>query len=312
MASRYHSIATGLLGAALVGGVAGLALPAAAAPGLVGDLYVSGDISNHVLEFQGTTGAYQGIFCIPVGSSGAMSVHFNAAGTRMLVGSTSGGVEERDATTGAWIKTYAPAGGWQWGALYAPNGNVFIGSITTNDVREYNSVTGALVQFICPVLGPADMRIGPNGNLYICSYGGGFVLEVNATNGNFVSTWALPFGALANDIAFLPNGEILVTAMRTDVVYRYDAAHNLLGSFSNAFWGNPHGIVLSPWNGHILVSDGVTGQVHEFDPVTFAEINAAFLVPPPGDKIVDLEFRPGGGPVPVTPLDWGSVKQLFR
>jgi len=39
---------------------------------------------------------------------------------------------------------------------------------------------------------------------------------------------------------------------------------------------------------------------------------AAWLVPPPGDKIVDLEFRPGAGPVPVAPMDWGSVKQLFR
>lgn len=153
---------------------------AAASPGGTGNLFVTGDIANVLREYQGTTGASLGNFCVPAGANGPMSIHFNASGTRVLFGSTNGGVEERDATTGAWIKTYAPGGGWQWGALYGPNGNVLIGSMLTNDVREYDSTTGAPVQMLCPVFGAADMRIGPNGNLYICSYLGGFVLEVNA------------------------------------------------------------------------------------------------------------------------------------
>jgi hypothetical protein len=135
---------------------------------------------------------------------------------------------------------------------------------------------------------------------------------VNANNGAPVSSWSLPAGALANDIAFLPNGEILVTAMRTDMVYRYDAAHNLLGTFQDANWGNPHGIVISPWTGNILVSDGVMADVSEWDPVTFTELNANFLQPGPGDKIVDLEFKPAQGTVSIEPMDWGTVKQLFR
>lgn len=312
MTSRVHSFVGRLLCAALAGGPSWLDLStAAASPGAAGNLFVTGDISNVVREYQGTSGAFQGNFCVPFAASGPMSVHFDATGTRMLIGSTAGGVEERSAATGAYIKTYAPGGGWQWGAVYAPNGNVYVGSMLTDDVREYDSTTGAFVQVLTPITGPADMRIGPNGNLYICSFLGGFVLEVNAATGAFVSLWNLPPPSQPNDIAFLPNGEILVTAMRTDQVYRYDAAHNLLGSFSHPFWGNPHGIVLSPWTGHILVSDGVTGQVHEFNPVTFGELNPAFLVPAPGDKIVDLEFKPNPA-VQVAPLEWGAVKRLFR
>jgi len=312
MQLRNHYRLSRMTVAALAALSLGAALPAGASPGLAANLFVTGDVSNTVREYTGNSGAFQGNFCTPFAANGPMSVHFNAAGTRVLIGSVSGGVEERDATTGAYIKTYAPAGGWQWGALYAPNGNVYIGSITTNDVRAYDPVTAAFLYVVTPVTAPADMRVGPNGNLYICSYGGGFVIEVNAINGNFVSLWGLPPMALANDIAFLPNGEILVTAMRTNVVYRYDAAHNLLGSFGNPFWGNPHGIVLSPWTGNILVSDGVTAQVHEFDPVTFNELNAAVLSPGPGDKIVDLEFKPGAGPVSVTRQDWGQIKRLYR
>jgi len=311
MTSRANFFASRLLGAVLVLGSASAALPAAASPGGAGNLFVTGDVSNLVREYQGTSGAFQGNFFSPNANNGPMSIHFNASGTRVLVGGSFNGVEEHDANTGAYIKTYAPGGGWQWGALYAPNGNVYIGSMFTNDVREYDSNTGAFIQVLCPVQGPADMRIAPNNHLYICSYLGGFVLEVNANNGNFISLWPLPFPAQANDIAFLPNGEILVTAMRTSVVYRFDAAHNLLGTFNDPNWGNPHGIVISPYTGNILVSDGVTAQVHEFDPVTFTELNPNVLVPGPGDKIVDLDFKPTG-PVPVTPIGWSAMKALFR
>jgi len=294
--------------------LAGIALPsrAEASAGGIGDLFVTSDASNLTRAYTGTTGNYLGVFAPAVLGNGLLGIHFGATNDRVLVGSFGNGVDEYDANTGAYIKTYNPGGGWQWGALYGPNGNVLIGDMMTNDVREYDSTTGALVGMFTPVAAPSDMRIGPNGNLYICSFGGGFVLEVNATNGNFVSTWSLPPLGQPNDIEFLPNGEILVTSMRTNVVYRYDAAHNLLGWFGDPNWGNPHGIVLSPWTGNILVADGVTGQVAEFDPTTFALLNANFLVPPPGDKIVDVQFKPSAGTVSVQPMEWGTVKQLFR
>src|SRR5262245_14958253 len=86
----------------------------AALPGGAGNLFVTGDVANVVREYQGTSGASQGNFCVPFSANGPMSVHFDATGSRMLFGSTNGGVEERNATTGGYIKTYAPAGGWQW------------------------------------------------------------------------------------------------------------------------------------------------------------------------------------------------------
>ena len=42
-------------------------------------------------------------------------------------------------TTAAFSKTYNPAGGWQWAGLYVPSGNVYIGDMSTNDVREYDA-----------------------------------------------------------------------------------------------------------------------------------------------------------------------------
>ncbi|MEO6709176.1 MAG: hypothetical protein ABI054_14190 [Planctomycetota bacterium] len=254
-----------------------------------GDLYVTSDAVNLVRRYNGS-GAFQNVFFASNAAVGQLGIHFGLTNNRVLVGHFSGGVEEFNATTGAYIKTYNAGGGVQWAGLYGPNGNVLIGDWTTQDVREYDSTTGAYVQTLTAVNTPADMLIGPNGNLFICGYAFGFVLEVNASNGAFVSQWNLPVNSRSNDIAFNPNGEILVTAMLTNLVYRYDSAHNLLGSFAGTGWNNPHGIVFSPFSGNVLVIDGITCQVHEFDPTNYVELNAAFLTPPPGEKIVDLDF----------------------
>jgi hypothetical protein len=59
------------------------------------------------------------------------------------------------------------------------------------------------------------------------------------------------------------------------------------------------------------VADGVTTQVHEFDPVTFAEINAAWRIPNTGDKIADIAFRPDA-PTPAHGTTWGRIKSDYR
>lgn len=280
-----------------------------------GDLCVTSDASNVVRTYIGATGAFAGNLLNSNAAVGELGIHFGATNNRVLIGHFGGGVEEFDATTGGYIKTYNAGGGTQWAGVYSPTGNkVYIGDWSTNDVRAYNATTGAFLGVFCSVSGPSDMRIGPNGNLYICSYMNGFVMEVNATTGGFVSIWSQLFGDRTNDIAFNPvNGEILVSCMGSNLVHRYDAGHNLLGSFfgSNP-WGRPHGIEISPWNGNVLVADGVAGQVYEFDKNTYAEVTPTFLSPGPGDKIVDIAFKLAGEPTPTPTTSWGRLKRLYR
>ena len=56
--------------------------------------------------------------------------------------------------------------------------------------------------------------------------------------------------------------------------------------------------------------DGVTTQVHVFDPITMAELNANWRSPDPDDKIVDIEFRRDNRIVPVIGSTWSRVKTL--
>lgn len=290
---------------------AGLSARPAQAAGGIGDLFVTSDASNLVRAYTGATGAYLGIFTASSLGLGQLAIHFGATNNRVLVGHFGGGVDEFDAASGAYIKTYAPGGGFQWAGLYAPNGNVLIGSQTTNDIRVYHPVTGAFLSVLTPFPGPADMIIGPNGNLYVCSYTDSMVAEIDPVTGTTYSSWTQFNGDRTNDVAFLPGGNILVTVMGGNVCYVYDPAYNLINTFAGAGWARPHGVVISPYSGRILIVDGVTTQVHEFDPITFAETNPAFLVPNPGDKIVDLDFRPQEA-TPAKNTTWGRIKALWR
>lgn len=279
-----------------------------------GDLYVTSDASNKVRRFHGTLGNFLSVFSISGTPNGQMAIHFGATNNRVLIGHNAFGVEERDVATGALIKVYNPTGGWQWAGLYASTGEVYIGDMTTNDVRAYDANTGAFIRVVCSVGMPADMEFGPDGNLYVCSWLTSNVEIFHGVTGAPLGTIVLPVGALPNDVAFHPiTGDIHVTSMNTNVGYRFDwTSHLMNGMFVGTGWARPHGITFSPTSGRILVVDGVTGQVHEFDPNTLLETNPAFLVPAPGDKIVDLAFQPAGGPVPTTTSTWGRVKTLYR
>lgn len=279
--------------------------------GGVGDMFVTGDVSNTVRSYGGVSGTFIGLFGTITNSP--LAIDFGTVNGRVLVGGFSGGVLEFDAATGAYIKTY---GGplWAWSAVYSPSGTVIVAESATDQLLEYNATTGALIGLFAPIPGaPSDMRYGPNGHLYVCTYTGTMVYELHPISGAVMSAWTLPFGTRPNDVEFL-NGEILVTAMGGNQVYRYDStpAHTFLGSFSYPGWGNVHGIEVSPHNGHIYVVDGVMAQVFEFDPITFACLNPNVLNPAPGDKVVDIAFRPDAGPTPATTTTWGRIKQLYR
>ena len=140
------------------------AAPSAHAVGGPGDLYVTSDASDLTRAYDGTSGLYLGVFTPSTGgASGQMAVHFGPTQGRVLLGHGFGGVEEHDLVTGALIKVYEPAGRLAVGGDLTPNGNVYVGSMLTNDVRVYDPNTGAFLSVLCPVLAPADMEIGPTG-----------------------------------------------------------------------------------------------------------------------------------------------------
>jgi len=264
---------------------------AACAMPQVGNLFVTEETPGNVLEFNGVSGAFVSTFGVVPPPRALMAIHTGGALGNVLVGSNGGGVRELDRTTGNVVKTYNAGGGWQWAGVWRPStGNVLIGDWATNDIRQYDAVTGAFMSVFAPAVpGPADMVFGPNGNLYVCSYLGGGVFELDGTTGSLINQWAPGIGR-PNDILFMPDGRRIVTSMTSNLAHVFDASWNPIATFSGSGWARPHGIDLSPHDGRIYIVDGVTQAVHSFDPTTYAEVSPGFLMTM--TKPVDIEFRP--------------------
>ncbi|MBX3359446.1 MAG: WD40 repeat domain-containing protein [Phycisphaeraceae bacterium] len=275
------------------GSVAGLlaGVPASAA---VGDLYVTEEGPGNVWQFNGVTGASMGFFNAAPLTGNIMAIHTGGAVGDVLVGSAFGGagVRRLDRNTGAVVQTYNAGGGWQWAGVWRPGTNtVLIGDMSTDDIREYDADTGAyLGTFATGVNEPSDMVFGPNGNLFVCSYAvGAGVYEIDGVTGAVLNQWGLGMGH-TNDIVFMPDGRRIVTAMGDNMAHVFDSSWNPITTFAGTGWGRIHGIALSPHDGRIYAVDGLTTNVHSFDPVTYAEIDASFSST--NTKPVDLEFRP--------------------
>ena len=279
-----------------VGVGVGVLVPAASAT--VGNLYVTQEAGpGQVLQFNGVTGAPVGIFG-PALAGNIMAIHTGGAVGDVLVGAAFGGVQRLDRNTGAVVQTYNPGGGWQWAGIWRPGtGTVLIGDHNTDDIREYDPNTGAFLGvFATGVSNPADMMFGPGGNLFVCSFEpGAGVYEINGGTGAVINQWGLGMG-FTNDIVFMPDGRRIVTSMGTNSAHVFDSSWNPITTFTGTGWGRIHGITISPHDGLIYAIDGLTTNVHTFDPVTYAEVNVSFAST--NTKPVDLEFRPEIIPAP--------------
>ncbi len=156
-------------------GAQGLVNPQGLAFGPGGNLFVAGGFPDfNIKEFDGTTGAFVGVFVDSLGNTG--------------------------------MDPIAP-----WGIIFH-NGNLFVASRALDDVKEFNGTTGAFVQtFVTAgsggLDGPTGIAFGPDGNLYVASFDNDSIKRYNGSNGAFIDTFvASGSGGLDNpfDLGFPP------------------------------------------------------------------------------------------------------------
>ena len=112
----------------------------------MGNLYVSDEINNYVLRFNGTTGALIGTFASGGGLNSPAGLVFGPDGN-LYVTSYPNEVIRFNGTTGAPIGTFASGGGLNtpFGLVFGPDGNLYVSSEFSNEVIRYNGTTGALI-----------------------------------------------------------------------------------------------------------------------------------------------------------------------
>jgi streptogramin lyase len=123
-----------------------------------GNLYVGAALSNGVYVFD-PNGNFVRSFNCGSGFSNATGVMFDAAGRLLAAQSVSNNVVAFDATTGACQGIAAAGGGLTTpiGMIMAPDGNLLVGSFSTDSVIKYDLQTAqALGTFIAPKPGGLD------------------------------------------------------------------------------------------------------------------------------------------------------------
>ena len=181
---------------------------AQAAFGGDGHLYVAGLNSSNVLRYDGMTGAPMGVFVSAGlgGLNGAESVLFHPDGDLLVVSLNNSSVLKYSAKDGSFVGVFVSAfsGGLSQphDAIYGPNGNLFTAGFGNNKVIEYDGESGAFIRVVVeddPATPGVDetgglsaahsLAFGPDGLLYVPSFGTSEVLQYDPTDGSFLGVY---------------------------------------------------------------------------------------------------------------------------
>lgn len=221
-----------------------------------GNLYVCAEKIDQVLRFDGHTGAFLGVF---VGDDPATPED------------EDGGI---DGPTGA---------------VFGPDGNLYVGGFDSDDVHRYDGRTGQhLGTFVPPnsgnLNGPdAGICFGPDGNLFVPSFNNNRVLRFDGKTGAFLDAFVTPFEGTSRPrmLRFRGDGVLYVSSWGNNRINRYDLDGKLIDVFATPF--RPTGFVVLQESGDLVVAEDQTNSVVRLDGATGAP-KATLL--PPGNAVI--------------------------
>jgi hypothetical protein len=240
-----------------------------------GNLYIASRFTDQVLEYDGKTGAYLGV-AVPAGAnpSGTNPLHapwaltFGPDGNLYVAGRLSDNVLRYNLTTGA-IDEFIPNSA----GLHAPQGltfdaagELYVSNTTSSDsdVFRFQGPNGASPGAPLPAPGqtgavfvpsgsgglvtPYGLAFGPDGNLYVASFGTNTVNRYDGTTGAFLGNFISAGSGGLNGpetLAFPPDGFLYVSSYNNGAVYRYNAT---TGAFASTIVSSSPGAGVVAWD----------------------------------------------------------------
>ena len=305
---------------ALLAALAGAAVSFLAVPYACADLLVSSQTpptANTVLRYNGTTGAFVGIFASGGGLDDPLGLTVGPDGNLYVASANTNQVLRYNGTTGAFIDVFASGGGLDGPeqAVFGPDGNLYVVSSHTDQVLRYNGTTGAFIDVFVSDTNSAEflflrsLTFGPDGNLYVVSWNTASVLRYHGTTGAFMDVF-VPSGSgglfTPPALLFGPDCHLYVTAtnLPNPGVFRYNGT---TGAFIDKFasfgaMGGPIHFAFGPDGNLYVVTQGAANGVLRFNGTTGAFIDN-FVSPGSGglSNPFGLAFTSALPPVVCTP-----------
>ena len=177
------------------------------------------------------------------------------------------------------------------GNLYVSNGFTGSPSSFADTIVRFNGLTGEFISVFVSqgsggLHGPFGLAFGPDGNLYVSSFGTDSVLRYNGSTGAFIDSFASGGGLDGPEgLTFGPDGNLYVVSGFTDSILRYNGS---TGAFIDAFVASGSGGLSGPQDltfgpdGKLYVSSAFTDSVLRYNGNTGAFIDV-FVASGSGD-----------------------------
>lgn len=258
---RFDANSGAFLGDFVAPGSGGLNATQEVAIGPDGHLYVSGRGNLHIKKYDSNTGTFLGNFTTGYDLDNPTKMTFGPDGKLYVSqwGQQQRTIARFDASSGAFIDEF-PSASFNLGMDHAwdSNGNLYVVSFGSKDVRKYDSEGDFLETFTKGgnLQGPVNLWFGEGGDLFVVDWETGTVQRFDGISGDFKATFISGLSK-AEGITVGPDGAIYLCDWELNRINRYDAeTGQLLGAFATA------GGMLAP-NGLVFRDAPKMGQSFE-------------------------------------------------
>jgi WD40 repeat protein len=147
--TQFNGTSGAEIGTFVAPGSGGVSDPEEITFGPDGNLYVASGDTNEILQYDGTTGSFIGVFASGNGLSSPRGLTFGPDGSLYVSNFGGGSVLRFNGTTGAFVDTVVSAGSGGLSLprplLFGPDANLYVGSFGGGDVLRYDGTTGAFI-----------------------------------------------------------------------------------------------------------------------------------------------------------------------
>ncbi|MHC5024657.1 MAG: Vgb family protein, partial [Planctomycetota bacterium] len=203
----------------------GLTNPTDAVFGSDGNLYVTSFGTDCVLRYDGQTGAFIDVF-VAAGADGLVdpdALTFGPDGHLYVLSGAQASVRRFDGSTGAFIDVFIPSGSGGMtdpqALFFGPDDLLYVTASGDGKVLRFDAASGAFIDVFVQddpstplidesggLVGARGAAFGPDGRLYVTSFGSNQVLRYDGQTGAFIDVFvsALAGASGPTDVLFGP------------------------------------------------------------------------------------------------------------